>query len=119
MNQLAADLRRFFARRIVRGAILLALLIAVIAVTVPTVRGHAARNDSFQLRVGTTADGQPIYTYAGGSGDTRIAVGQSLADTLQGVSSVMIVMSVVLGASFIGAEFHLGSLTSQLLYKPR
>jgi hypothetical protein len=121
MNQLDADIRRFFARRIVRGAILLALLIAVIAVTVPTVRGHPPRNDGsqFQVRVGTGPDGQPVYAPALSSGDTRIAVGKSLADTLQGVSIVMIFMSVVLGASFVGAEFHLGSLTSQLLYEPR
>jgi hypothetical protein len=120
MNQLDADLRRFFARRIVRGAILLALLIAVIAVTIPTVRGHPARNDrTFHVQVGTGPDGTPIYESFGSTGDTRIAVGKSLADTLQGVSIVMIFMSVVLGASFVGAEFHLGSLTSQLLYEPR
>ena len=120
MNQLDADLRRFFARRIVRGAILLALAIAVIAVTVPTVRGHPPKNQqSIQYQIGVTPDGQPIYSSPGPSGDTRIAVGTDLTDTLQGVSIVMIFMSVVLGASFVGAEFHLGSLTSQLLYEPR
>jgi hypothetical protein len=120
MNQLDADLRRLFARRIVRGAILLALLIAVIAVTIPTVRGHPARNNgSFEVQIGTNSDGSPVYGSSSSSGDSRIAVGKSLADTLQGVSIVMIFMSVVLGASFVGAEFHLGSLTSQLLYEPR
>jgi len=119
MKQLDADLRRFFARRIVRGAILLALLIAVIAVTVPTVRGHPPRAGQVQFQVGTGPDGRPIYASSGSSGDTRIKVGESLEGALRGISILMVFTGVVLGASFVGAEFHLGSLTSQLLYEPR
>jgi hypothetical protein len=124
VRQLDADLRRFFARRIVRGTILLALLIAVIAVTIPTVRGHTARTDTptAQIQVGTAPDGSRVYEYVtppGNTGDTRIDVGKSLTATLEGISVLMIFVGAVLGASFVGAEFHQGSLTSQLLYEPR
>jgi hypothetical protein len=125
VRQLDADLRRFFARRIVRGAFILAFLIAVLAVTIPTVRGHPARTGNaapIQIRVGTAPDGSPVYEYVappGSSRDTRIDVGKSLEDVFRGVSILMVFVGVVLGASFVGAEFHLGSLTSQLLYEPR
>jgi hypothetical protein len=117
MKQLDADLRRFFARRIVRGAILFAVLIAVIAVTIPTVRGHAPRSDRNLVQIGITPDGRPLYG-SSLTGDSRIAVNKGLADSLPGVSLVMVFVSVVIGASFVGADFNLGSLTSQLLYEP-
>ena len=46
-------------------------------------------------------------------------VGRSLEDTCCGIAILLVFVGVVLGASFVGAEFHLGSLTSQLLYEPR
>ncbi len=124
MNQLDADIRRFLARRIVRGAMVLALLIAVIAVTVPTVRGHAARRTDARefSRIDTSVtnpSGIPVYSSATSTRDTRIAVGQGLAGVYQGVAVAMVFVALVLGASFVGAEFYLGSLTSQLLYEPR
>jgi hypothetical protein len=60
-----------------------------------------------------------VYSSSGRSGDSRIAVGKSLEGARPGTSVVMVFVGVVLGASFVGAEFHLGSLTSQLLYEPR
>lgn len=121
MRQFDSDLRRFFARRIVRGTILVALLVAVISITIPTVRGHAPEKTfTKQIQVGVTPDGQPIYsTFGPTPRDTRIKVGHDLEDTLKGLSILMIIIGAMLGASFVGADFHLGSLTSQLLYEPR
>jgi hypothetical protein len=121
VKQFDADLRRFCARRIVRGTILIALLIAVISIAIPTVRGHApAPTTTKQIQVGITPDGQPIYSTFGPTvRDTRIKVGHDLEDALKGLSILMILIGAMLGASFVGADFHLGSLTSQLLFEPQ
>ena len=121
MRQFDADIRRFFARRIVRGSIIVALLIAVISIAIPTVRGHAPRRDTSnqQIQVGITPDGYPIYSSSGPPRDTWINVGHDLEGTFKGLSILMIFVGAMLGASFVGAEFYLGSLTSQLLYEPR
>jgi hypothetical protein len=124
VNQLRADLLRFSARRIVRGAVIIAILIAIVAIAVPTIRGHASRPNTTpraQIQVGNAPDGTPIYQSFGPNTtpDTRVDVGKSLKGALDGVGILMVFVGVVLGASFVGAEFHLGSLTSQLLYEPR
>ena len=43
MRQFDADLRRFFARRIVRGTVVVILLVAVVSIGIQQVRGHPAR----------------------------------------------------------------------------
>ena len=40
MRQLDTELRRFFARRLVRGTVLITILIATLSIGIVTVRGH-------------------------------------------------------------------------------
>ena len=122
MRQLDADLRRFFARRIVRGTVVVILLVAVVSIGIATVRGHPARGVTSAPvgRVVTTPNGnQVIYNQTVFPNDTRISVGKSLHGTLQAMAVIMMLVGIVLGASFVGADFNVGSLTSQLLYEPR
>jgi hypothetical protein len=126
MRQLDAELRRFFARRIVRGAVVMTVLVAIVSIGIITVRGHPPRAGAGRAVpvpvVVTGPNGQQQITYSGGetpAHDTRIDVGRSLENTLQAMAIVMLLISIVLGASFVGADFNVGSLTSQLLYEPR
>jgi ABC-type transport system involved in multi-copper enzyme maturation permease subunit len=131
VRQLDAELRRFFARRIVRGMFLLAALIVLTAVTIGTARGKPASTrtvnepGAFLVPPGASYFPTPRGTL-GGTGtytlmtpDTRTNVGKDLKDVLEGTGVAMVFVAIVLGASFVGAEFHVGSLTTQLLFEPR
>lgn len=139
MTQLAVELRRFSARRIVRGAAVLTVLIMVTVVGVMTVAGHEGRTVELRPPVpvpGTMAppvvslpDGTIIELEDEGSyrdggyyreeADTRVKVGEMLPNAIEGVGLAMLFVAFVLGASFVGAEFNVGSLTTQLLFEPR
>lgn len=132
MRQLDAELHRFFARRIVRGAFLLAALIVLAAVTIGTVRGKPASMRTYDGQPGpvlvppgatpaqnpgdTSGDGT---TFSYSTPDTRMNVGKDLKNVLEGTGVAMAFVAIVLGASFVGAEFNVGSLTTQLLFEPR
>jgi hypothetical protein len=133
VRQLDAELRRFFARRIVRGAFLLAALIVLAVVTIGAVRGKPAstrtvdKPDTFFVppgassHVGENPDdpfaGTGTFTFS--TSDTRMNVGKDLKDVLEGTGVAMVFVAIMLGASFVGAEFNVGSLTTQLLFEPR
>ena len=90
VRQVDAELHRFFARRIVRG--LAALVVAIAAASIGVAVVHS---------------------------DNGVDVGRGLSDTLTALAIVLVFLGVALGASFVGADFNLGSLSSQLLYEPR
>jgi hypothetical protein len=130
VRQLDAELRRFFARRIVRGGFLIAALIVLAAVTIGTVRGKPATTQTvdkpgaFLVPPGATYvqnpdpfGGRRSFTFA--TSDTRTNIGKDLKNVLEGTGVAMVFVAVVLGASFVGAEFNVGSLTTQLLFEPR
>jgi hypothetical protein len=140
MRQLDAELRRFFARRIVRGTFLIAVLLIVLVVTIGTVKGHPGHDYSLDPQTGQLTDaatGRVIANKGPGSfpsefggrdengrillseSDTRTNIGKDLANALEGTGLTLLFVSFVLGASFVGAEFNVGSLTTQLLFEPR
>jgi hypothetical protein len=135
VRQLDADLRRFCARRLVRGALLLALLIIVASVTIGTARGKPAttktgKSGTIYVGPGVDVGRAPNVTFPPDAGfddttltfttsDTRTNVGRDLKNVLEGTGIAMMFVAFVLGASFIGADYNVGSLTSQLLFEPR
>jgi hypothetical protein len=139
MRQLDTELRRFFARRIVRGLFLVALLIVVLVVTVGTAKGHPGSELSLDPTTGNVIDlktgrvvenrGGEFPTQFGGSDeqgrivfgqeDTRTNIGKDLADAIEGTGIALLFAAFAIGASFVGAEFNVGSLTTQLLFEPR
>ena len=107
----------------VRGTLLIAALIVVISVGVATAKGHRAHGTYFDPVTGRVseqngggADRTPFYL---GESDTRMDVGKSLEHALEGTGVALLFAGVALGASFVGAEFNVGSLTTQLLFEPR
>ncbi|MDQ1434169.1 MAG: hypothetical protein QOF59_985 [Actinomycetota bacterium] len=134
MRQLDAELRRFFARRIVRGTFLVAALIIAIAVGVGTANGHKGTSLEYDPSTGTiipsgesvSDPGRPFVESGNGSGtfvlsqsDTRTNIGKDLRKVLEGTGIALLFAGFALGASFVGAEFNVGSLTTQLLFEPR
>ena len=140
MRQLDAELRRFFARRIVRITFLVAILIIVLAVTIGTAKGHAGYEYSIDTvtghvtdtRTGRVVANQPPGEYTSdfsgsdgrgnivyGQSDTRTNIGKDLANVLEGTGVALLFAAFALGASFVGAEFNVGSLTTQLLFQSR
>jgi len=141
MRQLDAELRRFFARRIVRGLFLIAAFIVVLSVSIATAKGHGAHQVRFDPATGQVIDpasgqvvgnqppsGEIISNDVNGDGsggfligrpDTRMNVGKSLVHALEGTGIALLLASFAIGASFVGAEFNVGSLTTQLLFEPR
>jgi hypothetical protein len=138
VRQLDVELRRFFARRIVRGTFLLAILLIVLVVTIGTAKGHAGSQLSLDPATGQVTDlktGRIVERQAGGfqtfggsdeqgriyfgQSDTRTNIGKDLANALEGTGVALLFVSFALGASFVGAEFNVGSLTTQLLFEPR
>jgi hypothetical protein len=140
VRQLDAELRRFFARRIVRGLFLIAALIVVLSVSIGTAKGHRGSEFSLDPATGQVTDpatGQVVAqrpsgefsTQFGGTdengqilfgqSDTRMNIGKSLNHALEGTGIALLLASFAIGASFVGAEFNVGSLTTQLLFEPR
>ena len=142
MRQLDAELRRFFARRIVRGTFLVAVLLIVLVVTISTAKaraGHEYQVDTATGRITDVTTGQvvkslpngdqyPRGAFVGsgvpgtvefGQSDTRVNIGNDLANVFQSVGVGLLFAAFALGASFVGAEYNVGSLTTQLLFEPR
>ena len=141
MRQLDAELRRFFARRIVRGTFLIAVLLVVLVVTITTAKGHPGHEYSLDPQtgqvtgrvptgqvIGVEGSGQIPSQFGGtddqgriffGESDTRTNIGKDLANVLEGTGVALLFAAFALGASFVGAEFNVGSLTTQLLFEPR
>jgi hypothetical protein len=139
VRQLDAEFRRFFARRMVRGTFLIAVFIIVLVVTLGTAKGHPGSQLSLDPATGRVTDletGRVVADKSGefpsqfggsdehgrivfGESDTRTNIGKDLTNVLEGTGVALLFVSFVLGASFVGAEFNVGSLTTQLLFEPR
>ena len=138
--QVDAELRRLFARRIFRGALLIAAFIVALSVGIATGKGHPGSQLSLDPNTGrvidpTTGrviDNRPAGEYPTqisgfdgqgrvliGAAETRIDVGKSLESALEGTGVALLFAGFAIGASFVGAEFNVGSLTTQLLFEPR
>jgi ABC-type transport system involved in multi-copper enzyme maturation permease subunit len=94
---LAAEIRRITSRRLFRVVASLTVLAIVIASLVVAIRSRST---------------------SGIPGDRRFHL-TSLAVALEGTSPVLIIAAWLLGASFIGADCHAGTLTTLLTWEPR
>jgi ABC-type transport system involved in multi-copper enzyme maturation permease subunit len=136
---LRAELRRFVSRDVVRMfavAVLIAIAIgAVITAVNSRVRpvgepyrvelerclagGYVPEEDlppRFATLEEFCADAvRPEYF---GTGDDRFRL-QSLPDVLQNSAFLVVIGGLLLGASFVGAEWHAGTMTTLLTWEPR
>lgn len=129
MNLLSADLQRFAARRLVRGALAFALLLTLVVITVQTVRGHryvqTIQEPRFE-QVDPGIDSREVFRRGDVTlvpvninRDSRVDVASNLSGVLVIVGILLVCAAFVLGASFIAADFGGASLSTQLLYEPR
>jgi len=140
---LLVEIRRVIARRLIKGLVILAVagiaLGAIIAAATshrpsPEVVAAGEQRAADALReclAGHTIEPQdlppdvtleefcrenvrPEFYYASGGLNLR-----DLPNWLQGVSFILFVGALVVGASFVGAEWHAGTMTTLLTWEPR
>src|SRR5947207_5343574 len=95
---LASELRRMTSRRLVRvvaGLFVLGIMISAVVV--------AARSSAAMSPYGVD----------------RLFHLSSVRGVLEGVSPILVIASWLLGASFIGADWHAGTVTTSLTWEPR
>lgn len=135
MRQFDADLRRFFARRLVRVMFLVVAAIILVVVAAATIAGHAvsdADRQKYRDQVEQIQQMRPELprgvdngkeigpiVYPSEPRDTRIDLHTDVTEALEGTGIALLFLAFMFGASFIGADHNAGSLTTQLLYEPR
>lgn len=136
---LSAELRRFFSRRVMRGAFAFGIALSTLVIVIITVRSDV-RNVTEQGRqfvcpipsnpssdpatVVPPAGQLPQNCLAQGTQlairrDHRLKIHDNFSGTVKGTGVAMVFVAFVIGASFVGAEFGAGSLSTQLLFEPR
>jgi ABC-2 type transport system permease protein len=94
---LAAEIRRMTSRRLFRVVAALAILAIVIATVIVAIRSRSSTAIGADHRFHLTA----------------------LSVTLQGLSPLLIIAAWLFGASFVGADWHTGALSTLLTWEPR
>ncbi|MCZ7536788.1 MAG: hypothetical protein M5T61_13410 [Acidimicrobiia bacterium] len=137
LRLLDAEIRRYWARRLVRVLLLLSLVVPTVVVAVLTARS-SVKNETRETFVYSEEDcfeelpdGSSVYFPGCGDAtpsettsevvrvDQRIDVVDDLADAVNGSGTTLMFLAVLIGASFLGAEIGAASLSTQLLYEPR
>jgi hypothetical protein len=134
---LGAELRRFFSRRVMRLAFALGIALATSVLAIQTVRSEVStvtqRHQTFEcfgtpsssdLGVPPSLDTVPQDCVPQSATSTvvrdrRLRIHETYSDTVKGTGFAMVFIAFVIGASFVGAEFGAGSLSTQLLFEPR
>ena len=137
---LGAELRRFFSRRLMRAALALGITVATVVLVIQIVRSEVSSETQTHTTFECTApsfDGAPPTVDGAPPSfsspkdcvpgevtvqvvhDRRLRIHDTYSDTVKGTGFGMVFVAFVLGASFVGAEFGAGSLSTQLLFDPR
>lgn len=129
---LRAELRRFFSRRVMRGAFAFGIALSTLVLVIITTRsdvqtvsqnpgGFACSRSPSDTKstVATIPDFGPEGCVVRVVHDRRVRIHDNLSDTIKGTGVAMVFVAFVIGASFIGAEFSAGSIGAQLVYEPR
>jgi hypothetical protein len=132
---LSAELRRFFARRVVRGAFALGVALTTLVLVIQTARSAESTSSQTVTRFECTVPTNPAdgSTVPGGpptnctphpaiatlKHDRRLNISKHYGDTVGGVGAAMVIVAFIVGSSFVGAEFGAGSLSTQLIFEPR
>lgn len=132
---LSAELRRFFSRRVVRGALALGIALTTLVMVIQVARSAKTTSrqsgtsfvctaptnpaDGSTIPGGPPTDCSPRPTIATLVHDRRLNVSKHYSDAVGGVGVAMVLVAFIVGASFVGAEFGAGSLSTQLIFEPR
>jgi ABC-2 type transport system permease protein len=142
------EVRRFWRRRAVRWLVALGLLVALVVNVVQLVRSKETTSyqqvpvasapeecrtgerdglpvvDSACLdRSGAFGDfrlGQePVVVYLAQPSDRRVRIGRTFEDTIAGMGIALSLLGVLIGSTFLAAEFGASGFGTQLLFEPR
>ncbi|MDQ1465822.1 MAG: hypothetical protein QOH10_237 [Actinomycetota bacterium] len=134
---LGAELRRFFSRRVMRAAFAFGIALSTLVIVIVTARSDFRNSTEHVAQLvcpgaPTTVPatispegGQippncfPQFAAASVRHDHRIKIHDNLSATIKGTGFAMVFIAIVIGATFVGAEFGAGSLSTQLIYEPR
>jgi hypothetical protein len=128
-----AELRRFFSRRVMRGAFAFGIALSTFVLVIITVRSDVRTEREAGSSLICNEPSAPTTTTAGQLSipncveqqnasirrDHRIRLHDNFSGTVKGTGVAMVFIAFVIGASFIGAEFGAGSLSTQLIFEPR
>ena len=137
---LRAELRRFVSRDVVRMFVIAVLVAIVIgsAITAYNSKVKASNDDAYRTELQHCLDGlyvsedqlprryDTLREYCAdhvrpeffGGGDQRFEL-RALPDILQGAGILVVIGGLLLGASFVGAEWHAGTMSTLLTWEPR
>ena len=133
---LGVELRRFFSRRVVRGAFALGMALTTLVLVIQTARSAVSSSSesgtTFVCTVPPSGPGavspspgnpppgcSPQLTTSIVKHDRRLNISRHFSETVGGAGVAMVFVAFVIGASFVGAEFGAGSLSTQLIFEPR
>ncbi|HEY5013265.1 MAG TPA: hypothetical protein VIK61_11260 [Acidimicrobiia bacterium] len=132
---LGAELRRFFSRRVMHAMFAFGIALATFVLVLQFVRSDVSRSVSGSPNIvcnGPTSGPATAQTFGTlppdcykqfgteiVTRDRRMHVHNTFRDTVNGTGVAMVFVAFVSGASFVGAEFGAGSLSTQLLFEPR
>lgn len=133
---LGAELRRFFSRRVMRAMFAFGIALSSFVLVWQFVRSDVSKgsvSSSPNIVCNGPASGpataQPSGTLPPDcfkqfgtsivTRDRRMHVHNTFRDTVNGTGVAMVFVAFVIGASFVGAEFGAGSLSTQLIFEPR
>jgi ABC-type transport system involved in multi-copper enzyme maturation permease subunit len=133
MRLFGVELRRFFARRAMRGLVLFALALIALVTVIAAVHSKeryetvSVGTCAFSVPPGATATTPPRGACPGGVEvqrrvervDDRFHLDKDLGDSIRASGVTFLLLSVVFGSTFIGADYIAGALGGQLTFEPR
>ncbi|MCU1427978.1 MAG: hypothetical protein JWL83_1978 [Actinomycetia bacterium] len=131
MRLLRTELSRFWARRATRWMFVLALAVIALGIGIAAVHskvrtGHQVQFTCSTVVGQTTTPDNPLgggncipTTSETGRIDQRYKLETELGKTISGSGIALLLLSVLLGATFIGGDYVGGALGGQLTFEPR
>jgi hypothetical protein len=126
-----AELRRFFARRVLRGAFAFGIALTTLVLVIQFARSEVTTSKQHGTTFvcpQTTGSGSASVvpapctqqsTTSVITHDRRINISRRYSEAVGGSGVAMVLVAFIIGASFVGAEFGAGSLSTQLIFEPR
>jgi hypothetical protein len=129
MRLLATELRRFAARRAVRWLIVLALAVIALGTIIGAVNSKVKTTAVGITSCSTIAPSpnsgndfgaqECVQGQSTGQVDNRFNLRNDLRDVIAGSGVALLLLSILLGTTFIGADYTGGALPGQLTFEPR
>ncbi|MCI3949519.1 MAG: hypothetical protein K0R11_1453 [Acidimicrobiales bacterium] len=147
MRLVVTELRRFGRRRAVRWLVALCLLLALVINVIQLARSEQGTSYSRggasavpeacrtgehdglpvvdercfgrSLQGPGPSDGRMVEFYFASPSDRQVRIGRTFEDTIAGMGVALALLGILLGSTFLAAEFGASGFGTQLLFEPR